>query len=138
MGPVSTTKASLRIFGDDLDPEEITRTLGKAPTRTQRKGGPVGNRKDTKNIAHTGGWWLQILDRTPGDLDGQVRELLDGLTQDLEVWADIHARCSKLDLFCGLFMGEDNQGETLSPETLQALGARNIKLELDIYGPEQD
>jgi len=135
---VSKTKASLRIFGDDLDPDEIARALGKEPTRTQRKGGTVGNRKDAKSIACTGGWWLHAKDRTPGNLDGQVRELLDGLTEDLAVWADIHARCSRLNLFCGLFMGEDNQGETLSPETLRALGARNISLELDIYGPEHD
>ena len=138
MGPVSTTKASLRIFGDDLDPDEITRALGMPPTKARRKGEPFRNEgTGAEGIARRNGWWLDAEDRTPGDLDGQVRELLGVLTEDLSVWADISSRCQRLDMFCGLFLGEGNQGETLSPDTLQALGARNIELGLDIYGPEQ-
>lgn len=136
MGPVGTTKVSLRIFGDDLDPDDITAALGREPTRAQLKGGPVGGREHSKSISPTGGWWLHTEQRTPGDLDGQVRELLGGLTQDLSVWAGLSGRCSRLDLFCGLFLDEGNQGETLSPETLLALGARHISLELDIYSEE--
>ena len=128
----------MRIFGDDLDPDEITVVLGREPTRVQRKGGPVGGQEQSSCIAPTGGWWLHAEEKSPGDLDEQVRKLLDGLPQDLSVWSDISGRCSRLDLFCGLFLGEDNQGETLSPETLAALGARHISLGLDIYGAERN
>jgi hypothetical protein len=43
-------------------------------------------------------------------------------------------------MFCGVWLDEGNQGLALSPKTLQMLGERGIKLELDIYyeSPEAD
>ena len=38
MGPIQKSKATLRISGDDLEPEEVTRILGAQPTRSRAKG----------------------------------------------------------------------------------------------------
>jgi hypothetical protein len=35
---ISRTKAALRISGDDLDPDEVSKLLGAAPTESARKG----------------------------------------------------------------------------------------------------
>ena len=133
MGPVHSSKATLRIIGDDVVPAEITRLLGSPPTLARAKGEIwVGAKTGKEHTAHTGQWHLRASDREPEDIDGQVQELLAKLTQDLEVWAALAQRF-RVDLFCGLFLKSANEGGTLSPSTLSALGNRGIKLSLDIY-----
>ena len=112
---------------------EITRLLGAQPTLARTKGEIWAGAKTGKDhTAHTGQWHLKASDREPEDLDGQVQELLGKLTQDLTVWAAL-AQQFQIDLFCGIFMQSDNEGATLSPDTLAALGNRGIELSLDIY-----
>ena len=65
-------------------------------------------------------------------LDGQIIEILGRLNKDPEVWASLAARF-RMDLFCGLFMANSNEGLTLSPEALLALGTRHIELALCLY-----
>ena len=131
MAAIAKSVASLRIFGDDLNPEEISRLLDAQPTASSQKG-EVGARGAT---AKRSSWRLRVADRTPGDLNRQVTELLEGLTSDPEVWATLTARY-RVDLFCGLFMEEGNEGFTLSAPALKALGDRGIELALDIYAPD--
>jgi len=45
-------------------------------------------------------------------------------------------RTYKIDLFCGLFMGGSNEGISISPESMVALGLRHMELGLDIYGAD--
>ncbi len=87
-----------------------------------------------ETIAKIGSWVLSSEHRTPEDLDGQVAEILGKLTQDLDVWAQL-ARRFEIDVFCGLFMRESNEGMTLSAKTVLALGTRGIELGFDIYDP---
>jgi hypothetical protein len=79
MATISRAKATLRIIGDTLIPEEITNLLGAAPTEAQRKGeellGPTG----ISRIAKFGMWRLRATETTPGDLDAQVRRFLGTL-----------------------------------------------------------
>jgi hypothetical protein len=126
---------TLRIWGDDLVPAEITARLGGEPTFANLKGQPiVGVPTDHVGVATTGSWHLRAPDCEPGDIDSQVRELLGGLTSDLAVWRRLRETFG-VDLFCGLFMGHGNEGLAVSPSTLVALGVRGIELSLDIYAP---
>jgi hypothetical protein len=65
--------------------------------------------------------------RTPGDLDSQIAELLAGMTDDLAVWQRLTS-VYQADIFCGLFLEQENEGISLSPTTLQLLGERGIEL----------
>lgn len=121
MGPVTRSKASLRISGSDLEVGEITELMGCEPTFARTKGLPV--KPGSNTLFSTGGWSLQANESSPEDLNGQIMELLDKLTQDLEVWASIGCRFH-VDLFCGLFMEQGNQGAALSVESLSALSCR--------------
>lgn len=133
MASLQRSVATLRISGDDLDPQEVSRLLRCAPTFAQAKGERiVGRSTGSVRIARAGMWRLCAPDREPEDLDGQIAELLSKLTDDLGVWISIADRY-KLDLFCGLFMKESNEGLSLSPQSLAALGLRHIELGLDIY-----
>jgi hypothetical protein len=129
---VNSTAATLRFFGDDLLPGEITSLLGRAPIEFNTKGEPWQSAGRTI-IAKTGRWRLCADDCSPGDLDEQIESLLGGLTDNLDVWADLTARFAA-DVFCGLFMKDSNEGISVAPQTLAMLGARNLILGLDIYG----
>jgi hypothetical protein len=123
-------------MGDDLVTEEISRLLGAVPTSAHAKGhqfqsGPSGRILTRKS----GMWRLSAKQTEPEDFDGQVAELLEQVTSDLSVWRDIAARF-RIDVFCGWFMGSGNEGLSISPGTMLALGQRGIQLEIDIYGPE--
>ena len=135
MSELHETDATLRFFGDDLDPDEVTALLGQPPTHTCRKGDVRILRDGREHRERRGSWRRTVERRTPGDLDGQVAELLSGLTEDLAVWKTLSTRF-QADVFCGLFMQEGNEGITLSPKTLEALGLRGLELDFDLYGPE--
>jgi hypothetical protein len=133
MTVLARSAASLRFFGDDLVPDEVSALLGALPTNCEIKGGQsqpnAGGRTFT---ARTGSWRLRVDDRRPGDLDGQILELLGKLTSDLGVWRELAERF-RVDVFCGLFLDEGNEGISLAPSTLHALGERGILLDFDIY-----
>ena len=135
-GPVSRTVASLRIVGDEVDPDEISALLNCEPTKSHRKGDTkVGTSTGKKYIKGFGLWSLAASETAQQDLDKKIVDLLDQVTGDIQVWRTITSRFSA-DVFCGLFMDRSNEGLGISPSTIERLGARGIKLSLDIYGPE--
>jgi hypothetical protein len=132
MGVLDHSLATLRFFGDDLIPESLTALLGAAPTEACLKGQELFSRSTGKvRIAKTGSWRLNAERREPEDLEAQIFELLDKLSDDLSVWTSLSRH--KPDLFCGIFMGSSNDGLPLSAKALLALGQRGIALDLDIY-----
>lgn len=133
MSDIDRSIVTLRLFGDDLDPEAVSMLLGARPTQSCRKGDEVGRDRTngTPRLACTGSWRLSASDRAPEDIEAQVAEILLQLTDDLDVWASL-ARYEP-DLFCGVFMGGSNDMLSLSAAVLRALGERGIALLLDIY-----
>jgi len=132
MGTISRTVATLRFFGDDLQPDEITTALGRPPSESTVKGAEWTTPSGRLKVANRGSWRLRAEDCEPGDLDSQIEELLSGLTGDLSVWMDL-AKRFRADVFCGLFLDDFNEGISLSPRTLELLGSRHLLLGLDIY-----
>jgi hypothetical protein len=127
--------ATLRIQGDDLNPAEVSELLGCAPTTSQKKGDVIiGKRTGTERIARTGMWSLHSVDQEPENLERQIEEILAKLSRDIDTWCALGRRY-RIDLFCGLFMEGGNEGLTVSPDSLIALGQRGIELALDVYGP---
>lgn len=80
------------------------------------------------------GWRLHAPEAKEADLDQQVAWILARVTDDLEVWRKVTSEY-RVDLFVGLFLERPNRGIELSPQTMTQLGARGIRLGLDIYGP---
>jgi Domain of unknown function (DUF4279) len=133
MAAVDRSVASLRIFGDSLQPDEISKLLGCAPTKSYLKGA-VEPSKHNDVVRRTGMWSLQARPREPEDLDSQIVELLNQLPADLLIWERLSIEY-KLDLFCGLFMKETDEGLEISADTLKALGDRKIRFGVCIYAP---
>lgn len=136
MAHINRSLASLRIFGDTLDPDHISRLLGATPSDSFRKGDIKRSR--LKNIFRkSGGWLLEAKDQEPGNLNLQITEILGQLTKDLNAWATVMEQY-KVDLVCGLFMEKTNEDIEMSAQNLKALGERGIKLAISIYAPAKD
>ena len=132
MAGLARSRAALRLFGDDLRPEEITALLGAPPTSSRRRG-EQDDRGRNPRFWPTGAWILSADDILPADPDRQIAQILGQLTADPAVWRSLAARF-RIDMFCGWFMDEVNEGVSLSVATLSSLGERGILLDMDIYG----
>lgn len=130
MAEVIATSASLRLFGADLDPEEISRQLACIPTTSERKGDLMGPKRNI--TARQGGWKLWIEQENGNQLDRQIGELLHRTRSDIEVWHDLTRRFT-VDIQCGVWLDEAGQGFGLQPATLAELGQRRIRIEFDVY-----
>lgn len=132
MAALARSKATLRIAGDDLSPPEMSRLLGATPTLARAKGEKM--KPGGTATARSGLWHLSARDTEPADVDEQVGDILAQLPADLDVWRSLTARY-RVDLFCGWFMNESNEGVEIAPGTLTSLGSRGIKLGVDLYKP---
>jgi hypothetical protein len=129
--------ATLRINGDGVVPDEISRVIGSEPSHSHRKGEGFGGPSGSTNRRKSGHWSLEATDRSPENVNGQIAEILGRLTDDLAVWANLAANY-QVDLFCGWFMAGSDEGLDILPENLAALGARGIKLSVCLYAPLED
>ena len=135
MAQIAESRATFRIGGDDLDPDEVTELLGCQPNSKQTKGEIlVAKKSGRERVARIGVWRLDTEIRVPECIDQQVAELLSQTSGDSTVWAELGSRF-KIDLFVGLFMEETNEGCLVSANTLKLLGERGIALQLDVYAP---
>jgi Domain of unknown function (DUF4279) len=141
MGKIRKSVVALRVIGDDLVPDEVTALFGTPPTRAHVKGETgkhiVGPKVGGVRVARSGMWTLEASDREPEDMNSQIQEILSRTTSDISVWQTI-ARRFRVDLFCGLWLIGSDNGLTLSPGSLAALGERGIELGLCIYGGYED
>ena len=128
-GGSSKVTASLRVFGEWLDPEDISRQLGCLPTSTTRKGDPLSYGR----VSDIGMWSLQEDGSTIPET--VVDALLAKLTPDLAVWHELGSKY-RMDIFCGVFFGSENEGSggfSLSPTLVQSLAERGLEIGFDIY-----
>jgi hypothetical protein len=129
------------MFGDDLNPREVTKILGITPTKAWAKGETgkhiVGPKIGDVRTAKTGMWQLCASDRKPEDIDGQIREIFNQISADVAVWQSITKKYH-VNLSCGLFMSETNDGLSISPQSMAILAERGIELWFDIYAPSED
>jgi hypothetical protein len=137
MATLHRSKAALRIFGDELVPEELSRLFDHFYTKGWTKGYQYSTSSGAVVVKNTGAWILEAEPSETGDFDGQISQLLSHTNVSLDVWASF-ARKFEMDIFCGWFMHEPNEGIVVSPQTLLMLGERNIALSVDIYAPLGD
>src|SRR6185369_4202896 len=109
MAQLQRSVATLRIGGDTLEPDEISKIIGSAPSHSHRKGERFGGADGLRNQRRSGQWSLQATDRIPEDVNGQIDEILGKLTDDPAVWASLKARYH-IDLFCDWFMDGPDEG----------------------------
>lgn len=134
-GPVDRFVVTLRIYGEELDPDRISALLGCTPTNAERKGVPIPSPGGNARIPKSGRWSLKIESKDyaeSDDIEDAVRMLFARLPSDPEVWASL-TKAYKVDVFCGLFLASTNRGFSISPEISKLLSDRHVEIGFDVY-----
>jgi hypothetical protein len=93
--------ATLRICGDGLDLDEISRTLGLAPTHQHRKGEQVNPRgSDASHVWPHDMWSYKVPIDSERPLEEHIMALWNGIRPHIPYLQDLQ-RNFELDVFCG-------------------------------------
>ena len=125
---------TLRFFGDDLDPDQVSQLIGSAPTASARRG-DIRQGKVRSYTAKTGSWRFSTA-QTTKDIEEQFLALFDQFTADLSVWRSLTTRF-QADVFCGVFFSRISGGLAFSPRLHRLLADRNLEVILDIYASDE-
>ena len=134
-GPMPWFRITLRIMGDTLDPDEITKVLKHSPTTSYRKGDDMRRPDGTLlRPARSGRWSLRFTpDSLPfDDCCDAVEHILTLFTGDIEAWRSI-TTIHRADVFIGLVLDTKNRGIEVSPQLMLLLGERGVKIGFDVY-----
>ena len=123
-------RVSLRIRGDTLDPDFLTQQLGVAPSFSARKD-EVTVRRGRERLHTTGVWSYRAEVPSGTELGDALMHLLVALPQDATLWEEITSSFTA-DLYCGVFLEDDNQSMVIPPEVLSEVGRRGLSLSFDV------
>lgn len=135
MAAIARVRASLRVFGDVLEPEEVSALLGHPPTRSHRKGDKCG--PNGASVEPTGAWILDSRISEKNEVEDHVESILALLTSDHDEWSSLTERFSA-SILCGIFLDQYNEGFELSPRLCKALANRGLVIAFDIYSGDPD
>ncbi len=126
--------ASLRLFGDNIVPDDISKLLGVIPNYKVVKGKEVISPSGKQRIAPTGCWILNSEQNKSTDLDEHINWLLDQVSRTEYPVALRHiVGVEKMDIFCYWSSATGQGGPEFLVETLCRLSSMGLKLGLDIY-----
>jgi hypothetical protein len=132
------TVAELRIYGDRLNPAEVTDVLGILPTSLQVKGEITMNSVGGQRKAPTGGWFLSSEQQVESlDLRQHIDWLLDLLLARANVLRSIQGRDGfHMNVTCIWWSRLGDGGPTLCPEHMSGLAELNLecRFEIAFYG----
>jgi Domain of unknown function (DUF4279) len=136
------TVAELRIYGDELDPDSISKRLGIISSTAQRKGQVFASSLGRHRAAKVGGWFLSSENNVNSKdlrshLDWLIAQLRDGVQElvvlqnepGIQMWVAV------------IWWAKDGSGWfTLEPQHMRAIAEMNLEcqFELAFYGPEDD
>lgn len=131
------TRASFRLVGDALDPDEVSAELGLAPTWTAAKDQeiPVGRQGRTSRRQSTGVWLLASEDHVDSTaVERHLVHLLDAV-EPASAAVDALRRRQELraDFFCYWPSATGHGGPEVSPGTLRRIAALDAALGFDFY-----
>ena len=119
MAAIGRVRASLRVFGEALDPDEVSALLGRPPSRQHRKGDKVEG-KGGDAIEPTGAWILDSWLPEKAEIEEHVEALLGAVSNDSDEWERLTERFSA-SVLCSAFLDQYNEGFELSPRLAGAL-----------------
>jgi Domain of unknown function (DUF4279) len=119
---------ALCIYGDDLDPDEVSSLLGVSPTHAHRRNDATGLKSAPFK---KGAWILELRRSEPVDLDALYAELLAPLPAAQAVWATLARRYEmRLDFAVHTDAG---CSFSVSPETFALMSSRHCAFNISIY-----
>jgi len=127
-GPADKCKLTLRIYGEDMVPAEVSKALGRRPTESWQKGDTL----PSGHVRPKSGWLLTTPESKKGDLDVHVAWMFSRLTTDVRVWKKLGA---KYEMYLSSYVEMErwNGGLVVSAASLTEIGRRGLSLQFDIY-----
>ena len=124
--------ASLCLYGEDLDPDEVSRTLGIEPTSSGRRGGPLRRGR----VLSRGFWCVSTRDDCDSDdASEHVARLASMLGMDPPaIVAAVGRYEARVYIYWDLQDG--NGGPVLTPPALAWLAQVGAELHVDLYESE--
>jgi hypothetical protein len=135
MSDISRSTVSIRLFGAELNPEQVTQLLGCLPSSAAKTGETIIRSNGKERIVSKGFWLLEHGRTDESGVEEKIEFLLAKLTDNLEAWKSVTKDLDRADIFCGLFIDKLNEGFKLSQSVLKKISDRNLEVSFDIYSP---
>lgn len=129
---IDRLEIELRVTGDALDPERITRMLGVNPTIAARRGEAI-DVGGVPVMQRTGIWSYALPASPEWELGDAIDTLLERLPHDPALWESL-AGWATVAVVCGLYIHDVDRVASLTPDTLARLAERRLALSLQIRG----
>jgi hypothetical protein len=128
-GPVDEASVTLAIYGETLQPKDVSLLLSLEPTSSFE----VGYRRGPSSppVAH-GAWLLELRGNSPLEVDDLATMLLARLPVEHRIWEKLH-QLYKVQLRVALHMESWNRGFGLSHATLKRLADTGVDVSVDVY-----
>ena len=136
MAAIARVRVSLRVFGDALEPEEVSSLIGRDPTRCHRRGDPAGGGSGN-TVEPTGAWILDSSLSEKAEIEEHVETLLSSVSNDTDEWEQLTSRFSA-SILCSAFLDQYNEGFEISPRLARSLSDRGLVIAFDIYSGDAD
>ena len=134
-GPVDESSATLAVYGQDLEPRDVTALVAVEPSDSFRQGFKRGPRSPA--MAH-GAWFLEVRGVAPDGPAVQLATLLSKLPESAHVWQQLRERYT-VQLRLALHVQGWNKGFGLPRQLTARLAVLGVDLEFDLYAyGEQD
>lgn len=127
-------KATLRVMGASLEPDDVSKLLGLTADQAHRRGDPRKNKAHGSQCApYSEGIWLLRSTETSPDVEAHIAELIKRLNGKDRAILDLKSKGFRVDVFLGIIGIEGNYGFTLSDSSLESLGRLGISVGFDLY-----
>ena len=129
------TYSTLRVFSDDIAPDEMTRVLEIEPTKSFRKGDSHSHGK----LRRKANGWFYSTEKLCDSKDTRrhIDKILSALEGKEEVVASMQRQGCKLDI-TSYWVSTGQGGPWLMPQQMLKLGRLGIEVWWDIYFSDED
>ncbi len=126
--PIFKFSATLRIFGDIPDLDEITTRLGLRPTNWHKRGDRKGPRSPVYKNDH---WSYQAPVPEELPLDVHIETLWSHLKANTNYLLELKRKC-RVDVFCGYQSDHPFAGFQIAPSALEIFRVLDVPLGLSV------
>lgn len=124
------TVVSLKVMGDDLDPEKVTCCLGVSPKRTWRKGDLKHSKSSIRYVEN--GWYFESPLAPDAPLMDKVNDLVNRFGPVAKKFALLPPGVTVL-LSCVVYIYEESPDAYFDKSVIAFLASINADLDFDVY-----